>query len=199
MKKFFEITVVIAFILTACLVVYFVMQSSQAPKNDYSLPTSQVPALTATDAIAEEKIGKTTVDSEPKLLTYANEELGFSFAYPAEYGELRIQKVVSVDMPEEPKSTNYYFLDNSGIFSDLEIYVYADSYDSGTDSIKAPVCPTGTDFFKCTKKTNLKGSTYYEVNITNMAGDYVRYEFPISSVQSLVTRNLDLVDTITIK
>ncbi|KKS68438.1 MAG: hypothetical protein UV36_C0001G0001, partial [Parcubacteria group bacterium GW2011_GWC2_42_6] len=76
MKKIFIVIIVLFFIAVAATVVYFL-----GDFNRGNLSADKTPEATATP-------------SDPNIKKYTNTELGFSFEYPARYGEVNIEILV---------------------------------------------------------------------------------------------------------
>ncbi len=196
MKKLVEIALIIVFAATAALALFFLTQQEEVEQPDDYVQQTQ--NATSSEAPSDKGYRSVQPEAQNVLLKYENNSLGFSFSYPAEYGELKTKKVLSVGASDEPQYTNYYFLDSKGEFSQLMIRVLGASYDSGTESVKSRMCSENASEQTCVKKINPEGSSYYEVWEPTIDGPILRYEFPLSEAQSLVTTDPDLIDTITI-
>lgn len=119
-----------------------------------------------------------------EVATYINNDYGFSFDYPAEYGDL------NTDLYPGNKPNNQSLLRIRS--EDGETFVailYGSEYDSGTDTIKSPICSNNK--FKtlhelCIEKINARGTSYHEINLDMVYGPEKRFEFFVNKDFSLI-------------
>lgn len=110
--------------------------------------------------------------------TYINTDLGFTFEYPSEFGDLYTDYFPSLENVN-PDQTLFRVWSEDG--SELVAVLYGKKYDSGTGTSKQPICTnSGENVMKqdCTRLINSAGTPYYQLDILYeyTAGWQRRYE-----------------------
>jgi hypothetical protein len=115
---------------------------------------------------------------------FASDE--FSFEYPIQYGSLSMKKTLQPGTPNDPEFAISSFVSSENPAAFLPVSVQGNSYDSGTDTAKKPLCPMFKAEYGCAESVNANGAMYYKIEREDMGGTQVRYEFPLASKTSLV-------------
>ncbi len=150
---------------------------------------TQHPAVSTTSSTAESDSSEIKSDEE-NFNSYKNSQLRFSYRYPKEYGNLRL---VESQPPYASATTTHYFKSQLGEFNRIGAYVYTKGYDSGTETIKEPVCPDVKNIHECEERTNANGEVFYKVDFWIHGDKSTRYEFPLNPTQSLVFYDSEIV------
>jgi hypothetical protein len=125
----------------------------------------------------------TSGTNETGVGLFASDE--FSFEYPLQYGSLSLKKFLQPGAPNgDPEFAIFSFVSSENQY--LPASIQGNSYDSGSDTAKKPLCPMFKAEYGCVESVNANGSMYYKIVLEDMAGTLIRYEFPLASKTSLV-------------
>lgn len=120
--------------------------------------------------------------------TYVDQNYGFSFQYPAIYGDLKTD-FYPANQPSNWSDNKSLYRIRSEHGQKFVAILYGSDYDSGTDTIKQPVC--GNNNYesvqdRCIAKINDSGTNYFEITLDMTYGQEKRYEFLVNDDFSLI-------------